>query len=449
MDKRTYKRKPNEAEKEALLCYRYYNLPGSYVYSIDDEEGGMVIVHESFLSDKRYKDATVYTDHIDDPPHASELEGMRAAMFLSRPCGEDVESRVRSLLDALPLFPNDDPKTAALSLDPLAELGCEIFQSLDFRKDAETCLQSYCFPAGLVFNLAMESAAERLGVEGRLWELGEPRLKQLRADYGRSENIGERERASRADALVGMVQMTTALLSARKRFTWGVLNDWLDMIPYKPSPSPSGTRYWKTFGERVLRDAKRGKPTAPPRLNADRIAAARTEKEAATAEGFSHVEVSRNPKEIGCLMDVLYYTLRAFAVKSNRGNAYRCSSCGRIFFQDHGRQKYCLFRSPDPDYQGDPCQESVKKICAKRSNEVKRLRDVIANTLSKPHRGSVYPDKAYNDFIDRYGKMREALGKRDELDERLDRYAKQLEWLKAEYVRLFKKEYVPKEVKTK
>ncbi|TNU89455.1 hypothetical protein FIC87_11215 [Eggerthella lenta] len=385
--------------------------------------------HEKRILDKKksiliYEEADSLSAYLDSgffPSGSRELEEAAKNVFLPNPCDEETERKLRRTFGNLPIFYDGAEPEDAIFFKTLPPVAAETLTEVpDGTDDAPA--NGYVFPAGMVLNLALDAMAEKLGTELKLWQLGET---ELRALYDGSED--------RLAALTGIAELMRAALFQGWTLTADALNDWFDEIPFSPSsPSVSG-RY---------RQLANTQASIASKWEAELEHHARTLAQAGPDERDAKPKAAnpKRSKQLRCLMDAVFYSLRAFAVKDNRSNAFICPSCHRPFFKDHGREKYCLFRSPDPDYPSDSCREAVTKICAKKSSQASNLKKKIERLLEQRYDRRTYPNQDLLAFQDAYASEKKRLHETVEApngyDARLKRYDLQIQWLEEERAKL-------------
>lgn len=457
-----------DKEKELLICYKYYSGDGSEL----------------------------------DTLNADELAERRNSVFLRKPCGKGIEGYLMRVLDRLPISDHENSKSSApiITMDFQQELSCETITIAGFDRSNEGQAPTFCFPAGQLFNLALDAAGAKLGVKQPLPTLDEPGIREMIAECRKGDERG-------ADAVAGIVRLVWAFTLPGGRMTQALMDDWLDALPFKPASSMDGDRYLRLYGRHLQDEAKR-KAVMRPR---------RTPGLYEPDSDFMETSIEKNPKQIRCLMDVLYFSIRAFAFKNGKPNMHRCPTCGRVFFKSHGAM-YCSFTSTLPRYPKWTCRratettisnysseiEDIKKriegglrrnrrgeeIAALRkeykafddslgsrsgfagrvdryktlmqwlsvkhldatgepyvSREARRIRDAIAKRLSDPDNAGQRDNDACESFLSRFDGMINDLTQKDDLSERPIWCDKQVEWLSIEHVRLFGEKYVPKEAR--
>lgn len=382
-----------DREKETLVCYKYYS---GDVFSFDK-------------------------------PSEDELKDRRGSIFLRKPCGKGLESSITSVLEKLPICiqGNPAPNLPVISIDFQHELSCEMLTVIGLNGPEDAKAFTCCFPAGQTFNLALDAAGAKLGVKQPLLDLDEPAIRKMIAQCRKGDEAD-------VDAVVGVIRLVRAFALPGSLMTQALMDDWLDALPFKPSSSLDGDRYLRLLGRHLQSEAKR---KADERL--------RHVQELADSDPyFMEIAIEKNPKQIRCLMDVLYYSIRAFAMKDGKPNMRRCSSCGRVFFGSHRREVYCSFTSALPKYPKWTCQRATETTLSNYSSEIKDVKKTIEKGLRSNRR-----DEEIETFRNEYKAFDGELGRRSGFTERVDRYKTLIQWLSVRYLDATGEPYVSREAK--
>lgn len=273
-------------------------------------------------------------------------ERYRHYAHFTKACGKARELELKKRFGALPISAqsiSNARQTPQMSLLPIGDLSSERLLTLAPKysnaggyylgKDGLTTDDIFIgeydfFPAGMTFNLALESCLEELEVS----------VEELVADFPINDSV-ETER----DLLYVVVEVLAWFSRHDKKLDTQIIYSLLDTLrPFVYTP-----------------ESVDQKPT---------LLALKTLMDEGSIKSGS----------IYTRFDAIYYSLLFFADKK----VARCRLCGRFFFPETGKQEYCLFNCPGADRR--TCQkDGIRLVTKKDETTYKKKVDGLRRKIDK------------------------------------------------------------------